>query len=251
MRKFWSRASVLSVSFALAAMVLAPACLAYGSQVQMDSIGITLIEGDEDREVRSWYYDNSVRTSGDGDLWLLDPVNGEYIKPGAVIRPGVAYGLPLSVKKYDPANIPFYWRSTSYCYWQEGNEKRSDLDAGLIRLSYVEDPEEFWRDTGASTAERRVVYGRMFVNGAKSPRFTEFFSVDADALRPVVSKDTEIADDGRLKTVTFTKVDYGNADARLEVHVDATQTHNMDGAALSAWGVKVVIGEDGRLSFAS
>lgn len=80
---------------------------------------------------------------------------------------------------------------------------------------------------------------------ARRPRIKRY----PDHQRRAAAKVTETRTTNAAgQTVITTTYDYDGVQFNLEAEVDAVQTHNAADAILSAWGVRVNITNDGRLS---
>lgn len=101
-------------------------------------------------------------------------------------------------------------------------------------------------DTSARTAERRVLYyTNILPTGAAAPALSDTLTInDGLAAKVTETRTTNAAG----QTVITTTYDYDGVQFNLEAEVDAVQTHNAADAILSAWGVRVNITNDGRLS---
>ena len=195
----------------------------YVSRVQMQDIGVTLLE-------------NGNPVSGDEAL-LQNLVNEE---DGEKFKLGMTYPEALSVQ--NTGSINEYVRVTIYKYWlDESGKKIQTLSPDLIDLNltgngWVEDT-----DPQTKTDERTVLYyTSVLPAGATASPLSDTLTVKKD----VAAKVKQVAsEDGTVKTV----YEYDGAKFCVEAKVDAVQEHNAQDAILSAWGRTVTV-SGGNLS---
>ena len=239
-KKFLTSSKVSMGAFVLAVVLLgfssiggARAALTYYSenyvsQVQMQNIGVTLLENGA--AVSSRDYGSAADgswTESSGNLLVNMVPEGEKFKLGQV------YDENLAVQ--NTGSINEYVRVTIYKYWmdKDGNKIPKALSPELIKLNltgngWVEDSE-------ARTDERTVLYYTSLLPvGATSTAFADTLQVD-----PAVGTKVKIetAEDGTEKMV----YEFDGAQFCIEAKVDAVQEHNAQDAILSAWGKNVTI----------
>ena len=216
---------------------------AYGG-VELDQIGITLVENGTDISWRN--YDKESESfivgsnnpnpdpnkPGEGALLL------NMIPTGEKLKLGYKYPEVLTVK--NSGSIPEYVRVTVYKYWVDKSGKRfdaydkdgKDLINGLIKLHFRED--NGWViDHNSDTKERTVLYYKNVVgtvpNQNETPPFADYLIID----------DT-IMDYAEVKTETNGNTVSWVADGKtfmIEAWADGVQDHNARAAMKSAWGL--------------
>ena len=165
-------------------------------------------------------------------------LNG-LVEEGEKVKAGVLYPEKLSVK--NTGEIDQYVRVTIYKYWVKkgsgGETKVKNVYPGYIELNLADGWEA---DPKASTQERTVIYYKGILKNGDEVEFADGLKID-----PAVAKIVTKNDQGK---VTY---DYEGLEFRVDVNVDAVQTHHAADAILSTWGCKVNnenAGEDGVLS---
>lgn len=149
------------------------------------------------------------------------------------LKVGNKYTEKLSVR--NSGQIDQYVRVTIYKYWvNDAGEKQQQLYPGYINLEL----EDGWvKDEDASTQERTVLY---YTDGplhsGETIDFAKSLTISSDII-DIVTKGTN----GII-------YDYKGREFRVEVDVDAVQTHNAEDAIRSAWGKEVTVNGDGSLS---
>ncbi len=219
----------------------------YSARIDMQSIGVTLVENDRDVSYRDYTHADDEWDEATGTLFTGILREGEAWKPGEVHRE------ELGAK--NSGNIDEYVRIKVYKYWVDQNGRKvTELSPALICL---EMPGNGWIiDEKASTAKLRegddrdgemviAYYSAVLAPGESTLPFTETISVDG-GIAEKVTETVETGEDGR--TTITTTYDYNGVNFMLEVEVDAVQTHNAVSAIRSAWGVDVEVAEDGSLS---
>ena len=194
----------------------------YSAEVNVSNIGIDLVE--------------NGTVVGDELLKNMIAEDEELVL-------GKAYEEELSV--VNSGSIDSYVRVIVKKSWQdEAGIKNTMLSPDLIDLNFVTG--NGWViDESASTAERTVLYytGILPV-GATTTAFTDTLRIDPVIATKVVET-VEETDGG--KTITYA-YEYDGYSFIVEAEVDAVQTHNAEAAIKSAWGVSVVVSENGNLS---
>lgn len=203
----------------------------YLSDIEVQSIGITLTEDENDIAHRNY-------TGAGTDGWttvdgtLLSGVK-EKIKEGS-FQIGKKYGESLAVK--NSGVIPVYVRAVVYRYWTNAEGKKQPtlnpayIDLGFTGGKWVKDEKE-------STEERSVWYYTLPVEaGAPTENFVDSIRID-----PVVNSKVSVNDTSEYV--------YNDMTFQLEVEVDAVQAEYGEDAIKSAWGCEnVSISGDGTLS---
>lgn len=219
----------------------------YTTRMETHNIGVTLLENGNKIAWRDY---QKERAEG---IWneTQNPVETRLLQhlvpEGENFLMGKGYGEELAVE--NTGTIDEYVRVNIYRYWvkvdENGEEtKVCDLDPSLIDLHLVNGG-EWLLDESASTKERLVLYYQDILPvGQKTPLFSDLLTVNGETLAKVTqTKDVE----NGYTTIT-TEYDYDGVEFRLEVEVNAVQTHNGEDAIWSAWGRRVSVDSNGRLS---
>jgi hypothetical protein len=230
--------------FILSASGTAAAALSYISEnyiAQMDvkSIGVSLVENGDTVSWRDYTHKDDVWNEGTGELlehMLSDSGDEELVL-------NKKYPEELSVT--NSGTIDEYVRVTVYKYWEniEDGQKRTDLDPSMIQIGFTNNG--WTEDKTAATSEKNVFYyNNILLTGQSSTLFADTISINGDIAKRVT--ETQTQDDNGNITVTCV-YEYDGARFVLRVDVDAVQTHNAEEAIMSAWGTDVSIGADGSL----
>lgn len=213
------------------------------TQIETRRIGVSLVEetGEEGSVVKT-VFDNKERGK------LLNSL----VKDGEKVKAGVKYPEKLSVQ--NTSEIDQYVRVTIYKYWvrtgkstdDKGNEITTETKVKNVYPGYIDldlKLDNGWVvDPKASTQERTVIYYTGILKNDGNPvEFANGLTID-----PKVT--TTVSKNSKTGEVTY---DYKGLEFRVDVNVDAVQTHNAADAILSTWGCKVNndnAGEDGVLS---
>ena len=201
----------------------------YSVQMNMQSIGVSLVEND--KVVSSRDYADEDKWEGTAEGSLLSNMLGEDEK----FTPGKKYGEAISVT--NSGNIDTFVRVTITKSWQDANGgKNTSLDPQLIELNYLTD--NGWVIAAdQSTTERTVLYyTKALPVGESTPALS-------DTLRINESIASEVNKTVKDNTITYT-YKYDGYTFHLDAEVDAVQTHNAKDAIKSAWGVDVNVTED-------
>ena len=203
----------------------------YAAQVNMSSIGVTLLENGEEVSSRD-YLESGEWAETRGELLTNMLAGGEKFSPGK------AYPEALSVA--NTGNIDTFVRVIITKSWQdEKGVKSTALDPDLIQLNLTEG--NGWVPDGsqAYSPERLVLY---YTEALEPGMMTEALS-DTIRIDPQIARDVEIVQEGN--TIRY-EYRYDGYRFCLEAEVNAVQTHNAQDAIKSAWGVDVTVAADGR-----
>ena len=216
----------------------------YDSRFEMYDIGVTL---NENGKALSWRtYNKSKR---DWDVNAETPLFQDLKE----IRYGAVYPETLSVR--NSGQIDEYVRVTVYKYWldKDGN-KSMDMDPDLISLTLLTENNGWIIDETYTTRERTVLYYTQVLKGSQSvkngettPDFASEMMLDPE-IKNYVKQQKQTVDEEKGYTVITTEYVYDGCTFCIDVQVDAIQTHNAEDAAMSAWGRKISVSEDGILS---
>jgi hypothetical protein len=211
----------------------------YKAQFDLSDIGITLVENDQDISWRNYTGSDDAWKETTGTLLenMIDTENGEELIPGKTYPEALTVRNTGSMEQYARVAIRRYWAD------EETGEKKTMLDPDLIELNLTDSG---WiEDENASTDERIVLYySRILEPGETASLFADSLMIDP-SVSSLVTEQRESS--GGYTTIT-TSSDYDGARFVLDVEADAVQTHNAVEAIKSAWGVDVLVAEDGSLS---
>ena len=233
-REFLSKPAVTAVLLVLALALLGGSALGgaraaltiqsnyYNSHVDVYDFGVAL---ELSNDGNSW-------TEVSGDNALLTNLLGSDSK----LKAGKKYTEMLRVvnkpKGEDP--IDEYVRVSVYKYWiDENGTKFPEMNSDWIKLEFLTN--NGWSiDGDSTTAERTVLYySPILPSGSVSTPFLASVTIDRDAVRKVTKT---VGSVNGVTTIEWT-YDYNGKQFCLEVYVDGVQTHNVDAAKTSAWGV--------------
>lgn len=201
----------------------------YSAQMNMQSIGVSLLENEKTVSSRDYISDDKWSGTTDGEL--LTSLLGKEER----FTPGKKYTEAIQAK--NSGNIDTFVRMIITKSWQDpdGN-KNTSLSPELIELNFLTD--NGWQIAkDQSTAERTVLYyTRALPAGETTPALS-----DTLRIHPSIASDvTKTTSDN---TVTYT-YKYDGYSFHLNAEVDAVQTHNAEEAIKSAWGVDVTVSDD-------
>ncbi len=205
----------------------------YSAQMDMQSIGVSLLENDKVVSSRDYVSGDEWKGTADGEL--LDDLLGE----DETFTPGKKYDEAISVK--NSGNIDTFVRVIITKSWQDKEgKKNTELSPELMELNFLTD--NGWvvaKDQ--STTERTVLYYTKAVAAGDST------SALSDTLRINPSIATEVkkqvTETGKGQTITYV-YKYDGYTFHIDAEVDAVQTHNAKDAIKSAWGVDVNVSDD-------
>lgn len=235
-RTFLSKPAVTAVLFALALLLLGSGTVGgaraalniqseyYNSEVELNDIGVALIEKQAD--------DSFKVVAGKNALMGETSQIGAAIKADGKLLPGKTYSEVLAVR--NTAEINEYVRVSVFKYWQDANgNKIPEMDSKWIKLGFVTG--NGWTiDTSSTTEERTMLYyGTDIAPGMDTTPFLSTVTID-DTVLTKVSQSTSV--ENGVTVIRTTYIYNGNRFC-IEVLVDGVQDHNADQAKLSAWGV--------------
>lgn len=232
-RKFLSSPKATAVIFGAAVALLlfssiggARAALTVYSQIHeteiaTDHIAVALLETDGNGDSKEVALDNEAAEGTTEVRKLsLDVLKDENGNPEMIA--GRSYPEVLSVR--NTGEIDQYTRVTIYKYWVDSVEKKTPVKSlwpGYIELTLADG----WVvDTAASTPERTVIYYKNILETGETKDFVTSMKIDPEVAKLEGGKE------------------YQGYSIRIEVNVDAVQTHHAADAIKSAWGCNVVNG---------
>ena len=201
----------------------------YSAQMNMQSIGVSLLENDKVVSSRDYVSNNEWKGTSEGEL-LTDLLGKDD-----TFTPGKKYNEAISVK--NSGTIDTFVRVIITKSWQDKEGKKNPkLSPDLIELNFLTD--NGWQIAkDQSTTERTVLYyTKAVAAGDSTPALS-----DTIGIKPSIAKDvTKHVDDN---TITYT-YKYNGYTFHIDAEVDAVQTHNAKDAIKSAWGVDVNVSDD-------
>lgn len=209
----------------------------YSAQMNMQSIGVSLLENDKVVSSRDYVSNNEWKGTSEGTL-LTDLLGKDE-----TFTPGKKYNEAISVK--NSGTIDTFVRVIITKSWQdEKGNKNTNLSPDLIELNFLTD--NGWKVAKAqSTRERTVLYYTKALKAGKpTPALSDTLrinpSIASDVTKPVPESEKESE---KGKTITYT-YKYNGYTFHIDAEVDAVQTHNAKDAIKSAWGVDVNVSDD-------
>lgn len=201
----------------------------YSAQMNMQSIGVSLVENDAVVSSRDYVSDNEWSGTTEGKL--LANMLGEDEK----FTPGKRYNEAISVK--NSGNIDTFVRVILTRSWQDAEgKKNTSLSPDLIELNYLIDNGWVIAED-QSTPERTVLYyTKALPVGETTPALSDTIRVNES-----IAKDVTKKVDGNTIRYTYK---YDGYSFHVDAEVDAVQTHNAQEAIKSAWGVDVSVNDD-------
>lgn len=201
----------------------------YSAQMNMQSIGVSLLENDKVVSSRDYVSNNEWKGTSQGTLLT------NLLGKDETFTPGKKYNEAISVK--NSGTIDTFVRVIITKSWQdeEGN-KNTTLSPDLIELNFLTD--NGWQIAkDQSTTERTVLYyTKAVAAGDSTPALS-----DTIQIKPSIAKDVTKHVDGNTITYTYK---YNGYTFHIDAEVDAVQTHNAKDAIKSAWGVDVNVSDD-------
>lgn len=209
----------------------------YSAQMNMQSIGVSLLENDKVVSSRDYVSNNEWKGTSDGTLLT------NLLGKDETFTPGKKYNEAISVK--NSGTIDTFVRVIITKSWQdEKGNKNTNLSPDLIELNFLTD--NGWQVADAqSTRERTVLYYTKALKAGKpTPALSDTLrinpSIASDVTKPVPESEKESE---KGKTITYT-YKYNGYTFYIDAEVDAVQTHNAKDAIKSAWGVDVNVSDD-------
>ena len=201
----------------------------YSVQMNMQSIGVSLVENDQ--VVSSRDYADADKWEGTTEGSLLSNLLGEDEK----FTPGKKYDEAISVT--NSGNIDTFVRVIITKSWQDANGgKNTSLDPQLIELNYLTDNGWVVAEDQSTTERTVLYYTKALPVGESTPALS-------DTLRINQSIASEVTKTVKDNTITYS-YQYDGYTFHVDAEVDAVQTHNAKDAIKSAWGVDVNVTED-------
>ena len=208
----------------------------YSAQMNMQSIGVSLLENDKVVSNRDYVSNNEWKGTSEGTLLT------NLLGKDETFTPGKKYNEAISVK--NSGTIDTFVRVIITKSWQdEEGKKNTTLSPDLIELNFLTDNGwEIAKDQSEQSdqsKERTVLY---YTKALKAGKPTPALS-DTLRINPSIASDVKqnVSEDG--KTITYI-YKYNGYTFHIDAEVDAVQTHNAKDAIKSAWGVDVNVSDD-------
>lgn len=201
----------------------------YSAQMNMQSIGVSLLENDKVVSSRDYVSNNEWKGTSEGTLLT------NLLGKDETFTPGKKYNEAISVK--NSGTIDTFVRVIITKSWQDKEgKKNTTLSPDLIELNFLTD--NGWQIAkDQSTTERTVLYyTKAVATGDSTPALS-----DTIRINPSIAKDVTKHVDGYTITYTYK---YDGYTFHVDAEVDAVQTHNAKDAIKSAWGVDVNVSDD-------
>lgn len=201
----------------------------YSAQMNMQSIGVSLLENDKVVSSRDYVSNNEWKGTSEGEL-LTDLLGKDD-----TFTPGKKYNEAINVK--NSGTIDTFVRVIITKSWQDKEgKKNTTLSPDLIELNFLTN--NGWQIAkDQSTTERTVLYyTKAVATGDSTPALS-----DTIRINPSIAKDVTKHVDGYTITYTYK---YDGYTFHVDAEVDAVQTHNAKDAIKSAWGVDVNVSDD-------
>ena len=203
----------------------------YSAQMNMQSIGVSLLENDKVVSSRDYVSNDEWKGTSEGELLT------NLLGKDDTFTPGKKYEEAISVQ--NSGNIDTFVRVIITKSWKnKEGKKNTELSPDLIELNFLTD--NGWQIAAdQSTTERTVLY---YSNAVTAGDTTPALS-DTIRINPSIASDVtkHVSDDGRSITYTYK---YDGYTFHIDAEVDAVQTHNAKDAIKSAWGVDVNVSDD-------
>ena len=244
----------------------------YVADFELDHIQVHLIENDRD-VCEGNNGDDSVHGTYTGvkkvkgnllnylgykaDLYTEDTAAYQIKSTLGKVEPGRTYDE--KIKARNGQNIPQYLRLTVKKYWvnTETGKKDTRLDPKLIDLNYSKNEGQGYnagpwiRNKAESTPESETYYySKILPAGDDTPLLFDELTID----KSIVDKDnmtttTKTTQEGNKKITVYTySYDYNGYAFYIEADVQAIQTHNVNDAIPSLWGVNNVSAAGGKVT---
>lgn len=203
----------------------------YSAQVNMDNIGVTLLENGEGVSY------NNYETTGEEGNGAKGTLLGNLLGKDEKIVPGKKYAEKLSVQ--NSGNIDTFVRVVLTKSWKDpAGNKNTKLSPDLIQLNVLS--QNGWVKADVESSPERIVlyYTNVLAAGETTPDITDTIRIDNE----IAEKVTKVPEGTTVRYV----YDYNGYTFNIDAEVNAVQTHNAAEAIKSAWGVDVTVAQDER-----
>lgn len=202
----------------------------------MGSIGTSIVENGTVVANRDYNSDDSWEGTASGALFsnMTEEIDN--------FKLGKRYSYKISVK--NSGDIDTYVRMIITKTIQDANgDKDTTISPELIELEFSD--EDWIIAEDQSTPERAVCYYKKILEmGSTTPNLINSIKVDNSIGK--ISTEKLVTDENGYETI---EVGYAGAEKsfKLDMEVDAVQTHNAAAAIKSAWGVNVTVDSNGDI----
>lgn len=202
----------------------------------MSSIGTSIVENGNVVANRDYTSDDSWEGTESGALFsnMTEEIDN--------FKLGKRYSYEISVK--NSGDIDTYVRMIIKKTIQDANgDKDTTISPELIELEFSDENWIIAEDQ--STPERTVCYYKKILEmGSTTPNLINSIKVDNSIGK--ISTEKLVTDENGYETI---EVGYAGAEKsfKLDMEVDAVQTHNAADAIKSAWGVNVTVDSNGDI----
>lgn len=202
----------------------------------MSSIGTSIVENGNVVANRDYTSDDSWEGTESGALFsnMTEEIDN--------FKLGKRYSYEISVK--NSGDIDTYVRMIIKKTIQDANgDKDTTISPELIELEFSDG--DWIIAENQSTPERTVCYYKKILEmGSTTPNLINSIKVDNSIGK--ISTEKLVTDENGYETI---EVGYAGAEKsfKLDMEVDAVQTHNAADAIKSAWGVNVTVDSNGDI----
>ena len=202
----------------------------------MSSIGTSIVENGNVVANRDYTSDDSWEGTESGALFsnMTEEIDN--------FKLGKRYSYEISVK--NSGDIDTYVRMIIKKTIQDANgDKDTTISPELIELEFSDG--DWIIAENQSTPERTVCYYKKILEmGSTTPNLINSIKVDNSIGK--ISTEKLVTDENGYETI---EVGYAGAEKsfKLDMEVDAVQTHNAADAIKSAWGVDVTVNSNGDI----
>lgn len=217
------------------------------SHFELDHIFVQLLEGHDGTYTRVGKQDEA---GGELIAYMKEKSSDKVGK----IMPGKAYDEHIAAKNEtgteDVSAVDQYLRIIVKKYWVDKNGKKDNtLDPSLIKLSYGDSEynEGSWqKNSNESTTERETYYYTSVLKGQEqTPDLFDQLQLDKKVLDDMTVIESDWVNGKKSYKYVYA---YSGLRICIEAEVQALQTHNINRAIKSVWGVQNVSVSNGVLS---
>lgn len=230
----------------------------YIGDFELDHLHVHLIEngvdvchkknGDDTVHGAKKYKGNLVEYLGYKNDEHYKDVAGYKLGTPGTVEPGKTYKEEISAK--NGQNINQYVRLTVRKYWVKDGKKNTKLSPDLIKLTYngkAYNSGAWQRNDKEHTTESDTYYlSKMLPKWKKSKLLFNELTIDG-SVADKAHMTEHVTKEGNKTIVTYT-YDYKDYTFYIEANVQAIQTHNVNDAIDSLWGVTNVTAKSGEVT---
>ena len=234
----------------------------YISDFELDHLQVHLIENgkdvchnnNDDDTVHGTYTNkkkykgNLVEYLGYANEEHYKDVAGYKIGTPGTVEPGKTYKEEISAK--NGQNINQYVRLTVRKYWVKDGKKNTKLSPSMIKLTYNGSAynKAAWQKNAKENTEESDTYylSKMLPKKKASDLLFNELTIDGSVADKAHMTKHE-KKEGNKTVITYT-YDYNDYTFYIEANVQAIQTHNVNDAIGSLWGVTNVSAKNGKVT---